>query len=139
MLLAQSGRLAERLAAGVAAHWGERLARGDPEATKARAALVAALYGRVVCAVREWLGEPGLDVELDVIDADRTPRIERTAPQILAVSMPLDWIWRVWARGLAVILGRFTLAVTETDDDVTVLLTAGPSITDLRPMTISLN
>jgi hypothetical protein len=138
-LLVQSGKLADRLAAGVAAHWGERLARGDPEATKARAALVAALYGRVVCAVREWLGEPDLDVELEVIDTERAPCIARTAPQVLAMSMPLDWIWRVWARGVAVVLGRFTLAVAEEHDDVTVLMTAGPSITDVRSMTISLD
>jgi hypothetical protein len=137
-LLALSSSLAARLAAGVAAHWGERLERGEPDAVPARAALVAALYGRAVCAVREWLGEPDVDVELEVVDADRAPGIERTAPHTLAVSMPLDWIWRVWARGLAIVLGRFTLAVTETDDDVTVLLSAGPSITDVRSMTISL-
>jgi hypothetical protein len=137
-LLALGGSLAERLTAGVAAHWAERLTRGEPEACNRRASLVAALYGRVICTTREWLGEPDLELELNLIDNTRTPAIARPARGMLTLSLPFEWLWTVWACSLAVILGRFTLAVIESDDDAITLVTADPSITDLRPVTIRL-
>ena len=57
---------------------------------------------------------------------------------MLPLSLPFEWLWTVWACSLAVILGRFILAVIESDDDAITLLTADPSITDLRPVTIRL-
>ncbi|MBI2703929.1 MAG: hypothetical protein HYX32_01365 [Actinobacteria bacterium] len=110
-LLGLGGGLPRRLCAHVAAHWGARLAEGDDEASRRRAELHAALHGRVVCAVREWLDDAAVPVHVDMIEPgdDATVRREHGG---LHVSVPFRWILDVWAPGLGVVAGAFTLRAT---------------------------
>ena len=63
-LLAAGGRLPDRLQATTAAIWTRRLRTGHAQLETARPQLEAARYGRVLRALRAWLGEPQLTIEL---------------------------------------------------------------------------
>lgn len=136
-LLALGGAVPHRLVATVAARWTARVATLDLETSPERAALTAALYGRALCALRAWIGEPRLGLELELIRPGESPAISRV-DQTVHASLPLEWIIDVWAHDLASILGRFALGVLSRDDDQVTLLTVGSALTDPRPMTISL-
>jgi hypothetical protein len=89
-LLGLGGGLAERLVASVAAAWTSTDRSGE-EVAAARARMTAALYGRVVSALRGWLGEPYLDVELEMSEQDKSvephPPGRRTDPSRAAVCV----------------------------------------------------
>jgi hypothetical protein len=126
MLLQLGSGLPDRLAAGVATAWARR--RDE----SARPALQAALYGRVLAALRGWLAEPAADVELRLGD---TPRLTR-AGDALEAELPLTWLADVWAPGLAVVAGRFVLAADEDERGVT-LTTVGPELGESQRLTLS--
>lgn len=134
-LLTTGGQLGDRLAAQVAAIWAERLATGDPAAGGKYPALSAALYGRASAAVRAWLGDPRIDVAVEMIPATERPSISRGESGITA-ALPFAWISEVWTPGLAVLLGRFTLRTLEFDDRHLVLETVGSSLGPTSAMTI---
>lgn len=113
-LLGLGSGLPERLVAGVVAAWTGRLVAGDARAAAARAALQAALYGRVLAALRSWLGDPGLDVELTMCPPD-APRSLARDDAGLHLHLPFAWLGEVWAPGFATVLGRFCLAAEPVD------------------------
>ena len=82
--------------------------------------LQAALYGRLLLAIRLWLGEPRLSIDLTMVDAGDERIVERTTDAV-AVTLPFAWLTEVWARGLTSIFGRLCLGAT-TEDGIT-----GPS------------
>ncbi|WP_028057757.1 hypothetical protein [Candidatus Solirubrobacter pratensis] len=118
MLLRLGGGLQERLVATVAASRGEPIAEGE------RARLHAALYGRVVTALRAWLGEPEADVDLRM---DGPPGVRRSGERLEA-TLPFSWLVDVWARGLAVVWGRFCLAASTEDGRRWTLTTLAPDL-----------
>jgi hypothetical protein len=119
-LFSLGGGLPDRLAATVAA---SRLA-GFPETERAR--LHAALAGRAMLALSDWLGEPGARVEVAMADA---PRLARHGKRIEA-TLPFSWLVDVWAKGLAVIWGRFCLAAATEDGRRFTLTTVAPDLAE---------
>jgi hypothetical protein len=119
-LLTVSGPLADRLVASVAATWADRLAAGDPSVEPRTPALTAALYGRATAAVRNWLGAPRLNVEVTMIGENDEASATRTGDGV-SLRLPFGWIARVWARGLAFLLGHLVLAVRQVTPTMTVL------------------
>jgi hypothetical protein len=117
LLLGLGGALPDRLVAAVAAAWAKRAADGSDAAR-----LHAALHGRVVAAVRLWLGEPSARVEVSLGD-DR--RIGRRPDGVVAAQLPVAWLGEVWARGIAVHWGRFCLAAETADGRRWSLTTVG--------------
>lgn len=134
-LITTGGQLGDRLAAQVAATWAERLATGDPAAGGKYPALATALYGRASAAVRAWLGDPRIDVAVEMIPAPERPGISRGESGITA-ALPFAWISEVWTPGLAVLLGRFTLRTLESDDHHLVLETIGSGLGPTSAVTI---
>lgn len=47
-----------------------------------------------------------------MIDEQENPNIERLDGGV-SVALPFEWLSTVWARGLAVVLGRFVLAASQ--------------------------
>jgi hypothetical protein len=139
-LLGLGGPMQARLTATVAAAWRERLRDGAAPAdaaagAAARPALHAALYGRVVAALRAWTGQPDLRVTLTMIpEADR-PVLARDGDGVTA-ELPFGWISDVWARGLSTCWDRFCLAAAPAGDGW-VLSTVGPDLGPPAPVTIS--
>jgi len=133
-LLTLAGALPQRLVAEVAANWAENLAAGD--AGDRRAELVAALYGRSTRTLRAWLGEPNLNVEVNMVDPGRA-RIRRHGDTLHA-ELPFGWVADVWAKGLAVTLGRLCLETIDATDNRIVLSSIDPDLTDPRPLTLTL-
>jgi hypothetical protein len=109
-LLALGPALQVRLAGTVAAAW------SDPGQAAARAAhrprLAAALTGRLTPAVQTWLGADAGPVTATVHEGDGWGSVERASASAgLRVGLPLDWLARVWACGLAVVDGHLVVAV----------------------------
>jgi hypothetical protein len=132
LLLDSFPGLADRLAAPVAATWARRLDDQSPEAEAARPALHTALYGRAVCAVRTWLGEPSLDVDehmLDVqmLDQPGEERITRTNDGV-SLHLPFSWLVDLWFRDLTSIWGRFCLAAAPAPNGQWELITVGTDL-----------
>jgi hypothetical protein len=98
----------ERLVATVAAEWTTRLREGGSEAAEALPRLQAALYGRVFAALRSWLGETQLALELEMTDVAQTRSLTRVEGVIHA-RLPFAWLLDVWSRDLATVQGRFCL------------------------------
>jgi hypothetical protein len=124
------GALGPRLVATVIAHWDRLLAEDAPEARARHGALVAALFGRVTYALREWSGDAQLELPLEMIHAAQNPRITHDG-----IAVPFRWLLDVWGRGLAVVAGRFTL---QAEAGGTSLLTVGAIGEPPRRMTITL-
>jgi hypothetical protein len=102
-----------RLAGTVAAAWseaGRARARGER-----RPELTAALTGRLAPAVEAWLGDDVGPVVATVHEGAGWGSLELTSGDGgigLRASLPLDWLARVWACGLAVVDGHLVLDVT---------------------------
>lgn len=111
-LIELAAPLVGRLAGTVVAAWAERLRTRDDRAAANMAALEAALYGRVLLAARSRMPGRCPDVVVRMIDEQEGPSIERLNGG-LSVTLPFEWLATVWARGLAVVLGRFVLAASE--------------------------
>jgi hypothetical protein len=127
-LLALGGGLPERLVATVAA------SRLGEHAPKERARLHAALYGRATAALRDWLAEPGLPVELAMEDG---PRVVRDGDRLEA-TLPFSWLVDVWAKGLEVNWGRFCLAAETEDGRRFTLTTVAPDLGEPQRVVLEL-
>jgi hypothetical protein len=106
-LLALGGGLPDRLVATVV----ERLFASDPADVR----LHAALYGRALSSVQGWLGDATRPLELDVIEGTAAAGVVEAADGDLRFALPVSWLGQVWARGLAVVAGRFCLSAESLD------------------------
>ena len=107
-LVGLGGGFGERLVATVAAEWTARLREGRPEVAEALPRLHAALYGRVFAALRSWLGEPQLSLELEMT-GDQHPRSLTRVDRAVHAQLPFAWLVDVWSRDLTTVQGRFCL------------------------------
>ncbi|HWF24480.1 MAG TPA: hypothetical protein VG275_03475 [Solirubrobacteraceae bacterium] len=124
-LLGLGGGLQDRLVATVAATWARRFEQPSPELSAARASLMASMQGRLSAAVRSWLGRIDVPIELELIEDGRAPALAERGGAIQA-ELPFDWLAEVWARGLAVVFGRFCLSASTDDGRTWALTTLGP-------------
>jgi hypothetical protein len=136
-LLDLGGGLPERLVATVAETWRTRLEQPGPEAGSGLPQLQAALYGRTTAALRSWLGEGELAVEVTMIDAGEPRRLLAQAGGIRA-ELPFAWLGEVWCRGLATVWGRFCIDASSEDGQHWTLTTVGPDLGPIQSMTIDL-
>jgi len=107
-LLALGHGFAVRLAGQVAA------AHADSADATARPALVAAITGRLALVAEQWLGIDPDQVLVSLHDGPGWGRAELTGTgggRRLRVSLPVSWLARVWACGLALIGGHLVVAV----------------------------
>jgi hypothetical protein len=114
-----------RLVATVTAHLLD--GSGARDDSEARPALTASLFGRAWTALRDWMSDPDLDLDLVVAEAGQGPTFETdhlAGPMRLA--LPLDWVVEVWGRDLTIVAGRFSLGVIESTASRTTLLSVGP-------------
>jgi hypothetical protein len=117
----------ERLVATVAADWAQRLHAADPSVDQARARLQAALYARVIAALRLWLGSSRVALELEMVPERAARSLDREG-NVIHASLPFGWLLDVWARGLAIVQGRFCLGAATTDGSVWSLQTVAPDL-----------
>lgn len=141
LLLTLGGGLPDRLVATVIAERARRLpdepGESDEPGDDADARLPAALYGRAAAAVRAWLGQPDLSVDVEMIGATSPPSLCADGER-LRLDLPFAWLGDVWARDLATIMGRFTLSATGIGNGQWSLLTVGPGEEHPRTITIRL-
>jgi hypothetical protein len=135
MLLALGAGLPHRLVATVAAGWAERLEHGDDRVPAAMPALRAALYGRALAAVRVWLDDAGLDVDVSMCSPD-SPSIAGRDVDGVRLTLPFSWLTDVWAKGFATIAGRFCLAATPDGPDRWTLSAIAPDFGPLRAVVV---
>ena len=137
--LAGLGRnLAVRLVATVTSRLLERITAGDPEGALVRPALEASLFGRASNAIRTWSGDPSLDVAVDVVNLGEEEISSAGDGNAMRLALPLEWVSEVWGRDLAVIGGRFALALIEAAEGRTTLRTVGSDLGPARSLTIEL-
>jgi hypothetical protein len=116
-LLALGAPFQWRLSAAVAHAWS---ADGQHAGHRGRAdpALTAALTGRLAPAVAQWLGiDPG-QVEASIHDGDGWGEVESVisaAERRLRAKLPVSWLARVWAPGLAVVGGHLVVSVQHAE------------------------
>jgi hypothetical protein len=126
-LLALGGGLPDRLVAAVANHWATRLRRSDKTVQRNLPQLHAALFGRVRAVLVGWLGEPGIQVELELLrNGGRASVTDEEGT--LHVALPFTWLVDVWAKGLAISWGRFCLSAETGDGQHWELGTIGPDL-----------
>lgn len=128
----------DRLTATVVAHWAERLDANDQRCEQAGPTLEAALFGRATAAVRSWLGDPGVGVQVDMLDAGGEPSLSRDGAKI-RLQLPFSWLRDIWVADLAVVLGRFSLALVEAEYGRQRALTVSTSFDDLKTVTVSID
>ena len=117
----------ERLVATVAAEWTKRLRDGGPEVAEALPRLQAALYGRVFAALRGWLGDPQLSLELEMI-GDRQQRSLTRVERAIHAQLPFAWLLDVWSRDLTTVQGRFCLYAEARTSEQWELATVAPDL-----------
>jgi hypothetical protein len=93
------------------------------------------MHGRVSATARSWLGRADVEVELDLIEDQRAPALTERAGAIHA-ELPFEWLAEVWSRGLAIVFGRFCLAVSTVDGRTWTLTTVGPDLGGAASMRI---
>jgi hypothetical protein len=136
-LLALGGGLPDRLQAHAAASWTRRLRTGHSALPAALPQLNAALYGRALSALRLWLGEPNLAIDLTMIDPTSDAHLERNGDTI-TLALPFAWLTSVWARGLATIFDRLCLQADTADGINWTLDTLGTDLHETAQLSISL-
>lgn len=113
-LLALGPAFQLRLAGQVAAAHASRVDEPGEQGISRRAVLVSALEGRLALAGEQWLGidpdyvEASLHAGPGWGSAELTGRGEQRR---LRVSLPADWLARVWASGLALVGRHLVVAV----------------------------
>jgi hypothetical protein len=127
VILADLGQeITLRLVATVTANLLDRLeSSGSPEV---RPALETSLFGRALTALRTWLAVPDLEVELTVADPAEAPSLAWDGAAPAQLVLPLDWVVRIWGRGLSVVAGRFALSVVDTTSNRTTLMTVASDL-----------
>jgi hypothetical protein len=137
VLLANLGHpMTVRLVATVTASLLDPSAGG--ESLAARPVLTASLFGRAWTALRDWLADPDLELELSVIEAGQEPVFERDNTGPFRVALPLDWVVSVWGRDLTIVAGRFSLGVIESTASRTTLLSIGPDFETPKQLVVEL-
>jgi hypothetical protein len=136
-ILALGGDLPDRLQAEVAATWTRRLRTGHAELEAARPQLQAALYGRVLIALRSWLAQPDLSIQLTMVDPSEDRRLERSGDTIV-VTLPFAWLTEVWTRGLTTIFGRMCLSASTDDGVHWILDTVAPDLNETAQLSITI-
>jgi hypothetical protein len=126
----------DRLTATVMATWTARLSAGDERCAAASATLAAALFGRVTVAARSWLGDPNINVAVEMIDPGDHGNLERDSDGIRA-CLPFRWLSDIWAPGLALVLSRFSLWLIESTDERKRVMTVDSNLERQRPVSIS--
>lgn len=111
-VLRLGGRLPDRLAAQVISAWSARLDAGDAAVEAARPRLHAALYGRFTAAVRNWLGDPSLRIDLTMTPPGSATAIER-GNEKLQVQLPFAWLVEIWLPGFAVVADRLCVSARQ--------------------------
>jgi hypothetical protein len=101
-----------------------------------RPALETSLFGRALTALRTWLAVPDLEVELTVADPADAPSLAWDGAGPAQLTLPLDWVVRVWGRGLAVVAGRFGLSVVDATSNRTILMTVASDLGSPRRLVI---
>jgi hypothetical protein len=113
-LLALGPAFQVRLAGQVVAAHAGRLDEPDEQGRSRRPALTAALEGRLALVAERWIGidpdyvKASLHAGPGWGSAELTGRGEQRR---LRVSLPADWVARVWACGLALVGGHLVVAV----------------------------
>jgi hypothetical protein len=110
----------------------------SPEAVAARPALEGSLFGRAMSALRMWLAAPELDLELVVAGPNQPPGLEWDGEGPVHLSLPLDWVVRVWGRDLTVIAGRFSLGIVDSTPHRTTLTTVGSDLTSIQRLMVKI-
>jgi hypothetical protein len=136
-LLGLGGGLQDRLVATVAAEWAQRFEGPESALEGARPQLYASMQGRLVAALRTWLGRTDLEVELEMIDGRSPPALSERRGAVRA-ELPFGWLADVWSRGLSIVWGRFCLAATTEDGRAWTLTTVGPDFDELAPVRVEL-
>jgi hypothetical protein len=137
-LLGVGAGLTDRLMATVAAAWSDPAER-EEEAAAAHAQLMAALYGRAVLAIRAWLAEPELEVDLRMVNTDAESRLTYLDAGGVRAELPFSWLSEVWSRGLTTVCHRFCLRAQTDDGRRWTLSTVGPDLDNIEPMTLELD
>lgn len=137
-LLGLGGGLPDRLVASVAGAWSDPAGRGE-EAAAAHAQLTAALYGRAVLAIRAWLAEPELEVDLRMVAAAAESRVTWLDAGGVRAELPFSWLSDVWSRGLTTVCRRFCLRAQTDDGRRWTLSTVGPYLNNTELMTLELD
>ncbi len=104
-----------RLSAEVAHAWSAD-GRRAAEAHDASPSLTAALAGRLAPAVSQWLGIDPDNVEADIHAGTGWGAVDLTRSaggQKLRADLPVSWLARVWAAGLAVVAGHLVVSVLD--------------------------
>ena len=137
-LLGLGAGLTDRLMATVAAAWSDPAER-EEEAAAAHAQLMAALYGRAVLAIRAWLAEPELEVDLRMVEAAAESRLTSIDAGGVRAELPFSWLSEVWSRGLTTVARRFCLRAQTDDGRRWTLSTVGPDLDNPELMTLELD
>jgi hypothetical protein len=138
LLAGLGGAIPRRMAATVTCALLDADAISGTQPAPFRPALEASLFGRVRNTLASWRGQPGLNVELHVIEPGETPAAEKSDGGV-RVRLPLTWVADVWGRGLGTVAERFTLSVLEAEPDRWVLETIGDDLRSRRQVIVSLN
>ena len=102
-----------RLSAEVASAWSDGAPPGGArEPGSARAALVAALAGRLAPEAGPWAGLGPDTVQASLHEGPGWGSVERDATSLRA-ALPLSWLAQVWAPGFPVVEGHLVLTVLE--------------------------
>jgi hypothetical protein len=128
--------VALRLVATVTAFMLEGL--DGPGGHRFRPVLAASLFGRAASALRAWLALPDLEVELEMTDSEADPAIRWEGSDPVELALPPNWIIDVWGRDLMIMAGRFTIALLESSESRTVLMTVGSDLGTPRPLVVEL-
>jgi hypothetical protein len=139
-LFGLGGGLPDRLVATVLAAWQARLvagrARGLPAAGPQ---LEAALYGRLLATLRDWLGTRELTLELEMLPEGAEPRIGWREDGAVAAALPFGWLLDVWAPGMAVVAGRLSVAAERGErGGAWELATVGPDLGAVQTLALRL-
>jgi hypothetical protein len=109
-----------------------------PDGGAGRPALEASLFGRALSALRMWLAIPDLDLELVVAGPGQEPGCDWDGAGPVHLTLPLDWVVRVWGRDLTVVAGRFSLGIVDWTSQRTTLATVGSDLGSLRQLSIEI-
>jgi hypothetical protein len=114
-LLALGEPFQRRLSGAVAHAWSANGEHPD-RASRAPAALTAALTGRLAPAAAEWLDVDAANVEARIHDGTGWGELELTqsgGARQLRARLPVSWLATVWAPGIAVVGGYLVVHVLD--------------------------
>jgi hypothetical protein len=136
-LLSLGGGLPDRLIATVAAGYSERLGQPDDHLGRIRPQLHAALHGRALAAIRAWLGQRDVQIDLNMIEPHQAAKLVQQQ-RVVQVALPFRWLVDVWSKGFATISGRFCLDAATDDGRRWTLSTVGPGPGPVEAVTLEL-